>query len=250
MDTSALQAVVGTNGKVQILNLLVELSVGLLVFRSEDGNYFALFVFLHLVKHEECAHVLVNDVCSTAHSLGGVDGAISLNFKNKLVIVGALANAGVGNAHGAATNRREQRVNVDDADRIFRALVALGRYISAAHANADGHLKRAAVSNSCDDVLGVDQREFSRNLEIGTSNGARTLSMYMRSGLANVTVKGTENQALNVQDDIGDVLDYALSGGELMLYTINLNCSRLCSVERRKQNTTHAVAKSVTVATL
>jgi len=74
--------------------------------------------------------------------------------------------------------------------------------------------------------------------------------MYMRSGLANVTVKGTENQALNVQDDIGDVLDYALSGGELMLYTINLNCSRLCSVERRKQNTTHAVAKSVTVATL
>ena len=74
--------------------------------------------------------------------------------------------------------------------------------------------------------------------------------MHMCSGLADVTVKGAENQALNVQDDIGDVLDYALGGGELMLYTINLNCGRLCSGKRLKQNTTHAVAKSVTVATL
>ena len=105
VDTSALQAVVGTNGKVQILDLLVELSVGLLVFGSEDGNYFALFVFLYLVEHEECAHVLVDDIRSTAHSLSRVDGAISLNFKNKLVIVGALANAGVSNTCLLYTSR-------------------------------------------------------------------------------------------------------------------------------------------------
>ena len=64
VDASALQAVVGANGKVQILNLLVELGVGLLALRSEDGrNYFALFVVLTTSSSdEECAHVLVDDV--------------------------------------------------------------------------------------------------------------------------------------------------------------------------------------------
>ncbi len=46
MDAGALQAVVRADGKVQVLDLLVELGVGLLTLRSEDGRNFALFLFV------------------------------------------------------------------------------------------------------------------------------------------------------------------------------------------------------------
>ncbi len=75
---------------------------------------------------EERAHVLVDDVRSTAHGLGRGDGAVRLNFENQLVVVGTLTHAGVGHVHRATANRREQRVDMDDADGILRALVALG----------------------------------------------------------------------------------------------------------------------------
>ena len=47
-------------------------------------------------------------------------------------------------------------------------------------------------------------------------------------------VKRAENQTLNVQDDVGDVLDYALSGGELVLYTLDLDSGRLRAVRETK----------------
>ena len=56
--------------------------------------------------------------------------------------------------------------------------------------------------------------------------------MHMSRSFGDVGVKGAENQALNIQNDIGNVLDYTFSSGELMLNTFNLNCGRLCAVQR------------------
>ncbi len=45
MNAGALKAVVGTDGKVQILDLLVQLGIGLLPLGREDGGSLALFLF-------------------------------------------------------------------------------------------------------------------------------------------------------------------------------------------------------------
>ena len=250
MDAGTLQAVVRANGQVQVLDLLVQLGVRLLTLRSEDGRHFALFLFGGAGQAEERAHVLVDDVGRTGDRIDRLDGAVRLNLQNQLIVVGTLAHAGVGHVHRATANRGEQRVDMDDADRILRALVALGGNVTAAHTDAHRHVKLAAVGNRGDDMLGVDQRELGGNLQVRTGHNAGALGRNMSRGLFHVVIESREDQALDVQDDIGDILDNAFGRGELVLHTVDLDGRRLGAVERRQQNATHAVTQRIAVATL
>ena len=68
--------------------------------------------------------------------------------------------------------------------------VALGRDVSATDSDANGHVKLAAVGNRCDDMLGVDEGELGRNLEIRTGDGARTLGGHVSGRLLDVLAEG------------------------------------------------------------
>ena len=72
----------------------------------------------------------------------------------------------------------------------------------------------------------------------------------MRRSLFDIIAQSREDQALDVQDDIGDILDDALGRGELVLHTFDLDGRRLGAVQRRQQNATHAVTQRIAVATL
>ena len=85
MDSGTLQAVVRADGQVEILDLLVQLGVGLLALRREDGRDFALLLVDNVGQAQKRAHVLVDDVGRAAHGLGGRDAAVSLNFQHELV---------------------------------------------------------------------------------------------------------------------------------------------------------------------
>ena len=100
VDAGALQAVVGADGQVQILDLLIELGIGLLALRCENRRDFALFLLRDIGKAQERPHVLVDDVGRTAHRLVRGDGAVGLDLKNQLVVVGALADAGIADVRG------------------------------------------------------------------------------------------------------------------------------------------------------
>ena len=99
-------------------------------------------------------------------------------------------------------------------------------------------------------MLGIDQRELGGNLQVRTGDNAGTLGGHMRRSLFDVIAQSREDQALDVQDDIGDILDDALGRGELVLHTFDLDGRRFGAVQRRQQNATHAVTQRIAVATL
>ena len=81
-------------------------------------------------------------------------------------------------------------------------------------------------------------------------NRARTLGEHVSSRLGDVIVQSREDKALHVQHDVGDVLDNALSRGELMLHALDLDGGRFRAVKRGEQHATQAVAKSMAVTAL
>ena len=102
---------------------------------------------------------------------------------------------------------------MDDADRIFGALVTLCRDIASANADADGHIERATISNRSELMLGVDEGEFRRKFQICTGNRA-------------------------------------LGSGEFVLNALDLDSGRFRTIQGREQNATHAIAQGVSIATL
>ena len=70
-----------------------------------------------------------------------VDRAVGLDVERQLVVVGALADAGLLDGVGDAADRREDRVDRDDADRLVGRLVLLGRAVAAAAADRQVQLE-------------------------------------------------------------------------------------------------------------
>ena len=122
--------------------------------------------------------------------------------------------------------------------------------VAAAHADAHGHLELAAVGHRRDDVLGVDERELSGNLQVGTRDHTRALGGNVRNRFLDVIVEGLEHQPLHVQNDVSDILDYALGRGELVLHALDLDGGRLRAVKRGEKNATQRVAERVAIAAL
>ena len=81
-------------------------------------------------------------------------------------------------------------------------------------------------------MLRIDKRELGGHLDVSTGYRAGTLDGNGRGRLGVVLGKGRENKALYVQDDIGDIFDNTLSGGELMLHAFDLNSGSLRTIER------------------
>ena len=99
-------------------------------------------------------------------------------------------------------------------------------------------------------MLGVDQRELSGNVHVGTGHRAGALGRDGGRSLGIILGQGREHQALYIEDDVGNVLDDAFGGGELVLHALDLNGGSLRTVQGGQQNATHAVAKRVAEATL
>ena len=98
-------------------------------------------------------------------------------------------------------------------------------------------------------LLGVDELELRRNEEVCTGNLARTVDRDGRSSLIGGTER-TEHQTLDVQDDIGDILNHVGDSHELMLRTINLDGLNRSALERGKQDATQGVTKRIAITTL
>ena len=80
---------------------------------------------------DEEHHVLVDDAAGAGDGVARIDRAVRLDLEGELVVVGTLADTRVLDHVRAARHRAEQRIDRDDADRILRPLVAVGRDVAA-----------------------------------------------------------------------------------------------------------------------
>ena len=193
--------------------------------------------------------MLVDDVGGLADSLDGADRAVGLDLENELVVVGALGDAGVRDVHGATADRREQRIDMNDANGVLRTLVALGRHVATANADADGHLELGALGERRDDMLGIDELEFRGDFQVRAGDHAGALRGE-RGGSLLATGKGSEDETLDIQNNVGDILHDTRSGRELVLHALDLDGGCRSAVQGGQQDTTHAVTERLAIATL
>ena len=144
-----------------------------------------------------------------------VDRAVGLDVERELVVVGALADAGLLDRVGDAADRREDRVDRDDADRLVGRLVLLRRAVAAAAADRQVHLELGLLLERRDVHVGVEDLDARGQVDVLRRDLAGAGDDERGLDLGRVGVHPAHD-ALEVQDDVGDVLGDALDRRELV----------------------------------
>ena len=190
-----------------------------------------------------------------AEDLGGLDqghlGAEDAGRpdpQDQLVVVGPLADAGVLDVVLDPVDRAEAGVDRDDAD-LEVVGVSLGRR-AVAPAVLDGHfqVERHVVGQGAEDVVGIDDLDRLVVEDVGGGDDAPAVAVDPdRPGRFGVVL---DHQQLDVQDQVGDVVDHAGDRGKLVLDPQDLDLGDGAALQAGEQDPPQAVADGVAEAAL
>jgi hypothetical protein len=183
--------------------------------------------------------------------LFGRDGAVGLDLHHQLVEVGALLDAGVlDGVADAATGENEASSTMRPI--ALGGLVAIAahvaRHVAAALLDLDLHVELAALRQVGNDVLGVDDLDVVRRLDVGRRD--RALAFLAQHQRDFVAVVQPEDHALEVQHDVDDVFLHAVDGRVLVQHAGDRHFGRRIAHHRRQQHAAQRVAQRVAVAAL
>ena len=96
---------------------------------------------------------------------------------------------------------------------------------------------------------GLTRLKLGRNKEVRTGDLAGAVN---RDGGGRLVgrAESPEDKTLDIQDDVGDILDHVRDGHELVLRTIDLNSLDGGTLERGQKNATKGVTQRIAVTTL
>ena len=163
---------------------------------------------LDLVEVGEDRELPDQDLGGLADRVPRLDRAVGRDVEDELVVVGALPDAGGLDLVRDAAHRREDRVDRDHADRRLGAAVQLGGHVAAPAADRQRHLELALVGELRDLELRVEDLEIGGSLDVGGGDDARALLRDVHLDLGRLAVQPAD-QALEVEDHVGDVLAHA-----------------------------------------
>ena len=178
-----------------------------------------------------------------------VDRPVGLDVERELVVVRALTDARGLDAVGDAPHGREDRVDRDDADRLVGGLVVLRRPVAAAAADREVQLELRLLLERRDVHVGVEHLDAGRQVDVLRGDLARAGDDERRLDLGRVGVHPADD-ALEVQDDVGDVLGDALDRRELVRDPLDAHARDGCARERAQQHAPQRVAERVAEATV
>src|SRR4051812_18595946 len=203
IDVLGLQAVGRAHRQFQFVDRAQQDRVELLraaLHRLVEGGQFAAF---QLREHRE---LLDQDLGGGAHGVFGGDGAVGLDLDDQLVQVRALLDAGALDDVAHALDGRERRVEDDAANGLGRLVgVAAHRagHVAAALLDLDLHVDLAALGQVGDDMVGIDDLDVVRGLDVGGGDDAFAVLAQRQGDL--VAVVQLEDHALEVQQDADHV---------------------------------------------
>src|SRR5579859_3683405 len=236
LDVGVLQAVVAAHGKLQLFNGAVQV----LEPRIVNGVLRHLDVFGRLVDVDEDNHVILHQLGGESDGVLRGDGAVGPDFDHQLLVVGHLSETRrldgvVDLAHG--------RVNAIDgyvADRQVFVVVAVGSDVAAAILDAHFDLQLAAFADRGDVHALVEYREIGVLFDLRGGH---------RTGLLDVDVNrfrqiGVEldRHLLEVEDDVGGVLDHAGDRRKFVQYASDFYRSDGCSFDGAEQRAAQRVS--------
>ena len=182
-----------------------------------------------------------------AEGLLGRDRSVGLDLDRELVVVGHLTDAHALDPVVDLADRREDRVDRDDADR--QRLGPLRTEIADAALDRQVHLDRDVVGvEGHEDEVRVDDLDVGRLGDVG--RGHRAGAALDEAELDGVGREALEPQLLHVQDDLGDVFLDARDRRELLVDVADLDARDRGAVERRQHDATEGVAERDAIAGL
>src|SRR4051812_8023943 len=227
LDTGALEAVVGTDAELELLDEdVVHRAAAALPARLRQPMASAGAVVepdrararpevLDAVLVGEDREVRDQDLGSLTQRRLRVDRPVGLDVERELVEVRALADASLLDGVRDAADRAEDRVDRDDADRLVGRLVLLRRAVAAAAADREVELELGLLVERRDVRVRVEDLDTGRQVDV--AGGDLPWAGHDEGGLhlGRVGVHPAHD-ALQVQDDVGHVLRDALDRRELV----------------------------------
>ena len=172
--------------------------------------------------------------------------AVGEDFKHQFVVVGALPDTRSLDRVPHAGNRRKDGIDRDHADGLIRFLVGVARKEAAAHHNLHHHVDLLFLVGGADDLFLVDHLQARRQFQV--AGGDFALGGDAQANFLGFTAGVAKLDFLEVQDDVGDVLDDPRHGGELVIRPLYLHRGDGRSLERGQKHPPEAVAYGVAVA--
>ena len=244
MDALTLEAVVGTDGEVELLDRGSE-ALGVLLVNRAGTDLDALGVGIELTRQTE---QLDKGLTGRGDGVARLNARLGLDVDDELVEVGALLDSGGLDLVGDLEDRGVDGVDGDPTDLGVRVVVEGAGHVAASTLDDELHLEAAIVVEGGDVQVRVVDGHTGRRVDVGSGDLAGAgLAQVHSDGL--VLLRG-EDQALEVQDDLGDVLDTALDGGELVLDSLDLDARHGGARDGRQQGATQRVADGVAEAGL
>jgi hypothetical protein len=174
------------------------------------------------------------------HGVARRHRAVRPHFDRQLVVVGRLADTRRFDDVVDLLDRRVDRVDRNPADAEILVEVLVGGHVAAAALQAQLHLELAALAHRRDVRFGFEDFDVRVRHDVLGAHFAR-LHRANRDRLGLIRVD-LERDLLEVEDDVGRVLDHALDGRELVQHALDLHRRHRRTLDRGEQHAPHGVA--------
>ena len=171
--------------------------------------------------------------------------AIGPDFEDELVVIGALTDAGVFDRVFHAGHRRENGIDRDQTDRLVGALVFVAGGETASDAHFEFGVELMLLVERADELFRVQDVVTLHDLDV--AGGDFAFLVHGESEFARLVIGGLEFHPLQIEHDVGDVLDHARKGGELVLRAGDLYRGDGSAFERGKENAAEGISDGVAV---
>ena len=178
------------------------------------------------------------------------DGAVGLDLDREPVVVGALADAGLGHREVGAADRIVDRV---DAHQVHRqrpvGRMHLGLDVAAALVHVQLHGDLAVVLEREQEVVGVLDGDGAVLLDVAGVHRARALAADVEDRVVHVLGEH-QGERLEPLHDLVDVLEHALHGLVLVHHAVEAEAPDRAAAQRGQEQAAKRVAQRVAEATL
>ena len=205
-------------------------------------------LFGRLVEVDEDGEVVAQQLGAEGDGMVRRHGAVGPALQNQALVVRVTPETGTLDLVIDLAHRRVHRVDRDPTDAHLFLEVAIRRHVAASLPQAQLDLELAALRQRADVRLGGQALEVRILLDVARRH-LTGLADVENERLRLVGVE-LERNALEVEDQIGRILDDARQRGELVQYTVDLDGGDRRALDGRQQNAAHGVPDGHCKATL
>src|SRR5690348_13224235 len=215
LDVGVLEAVVGTDAEFELFDRAVQHFVHLV-----QGALGGLFGGLgQLLKVDEDGHVVFEQLGGLADGVLRRDGAVGPDFDGELVVIGHLAEAGGLDGEVYFAHGRVNRIDGDVAEGQVLIVVAIGGDVATSALEAHFDIELAALADGGDGHIAVEHFDVGIGFDLAADDLAGLFDA--QAGDAGAFADHLKGHLLEVEDDIGGVLDHAGDGAELVSHALD-----------------------------